>query len=61
MAKIEIGKEASLDVINKPLDNTIRIFNDMDQLVACLYVLPDGNLHQDSWIHDNVLNCGEDK
>ena len=26
------------------------IYNDKKLIVACLYILPNGNLHDDSWI-----------
>jgi len=51
-SRIEISKSISADVVHVDVDNKIVIKNDAGGYVACLYVMPDGNLHQDSWIHD---------
>ena len=50
MARIAISKDVIDKVHFLDFDNKVIIYNDEGNSVACLYVLPDGNLHEDSWV-----------
>ncbi len=60
MAKIVIGKKLKDSIVHATFGNKIVLKNDDGKIVSVLYVLPDGNLDQDSWIHDVRKTKAED-